>query len=170
MENYPQLSSATAHHATNAIAANLHTLVTDQRDARTLEAQRRAQEKIKPVSDMVGAQVTLLLKLCQVATPEQLPPIWQQLSSANKSDRLSIINSAVGTVIQEEAPSLTLNVTPTLKDKVIKLQFRMINRDDLTSGIQPFIFGTGSSRVGGAGSRHQSLPDYCVRPFRTNPT
>ena len=144
LQDFPSLDQAQSAHGANAIAHNLHQLVAEQRLARAEDKRLVAAEKIKPVSDLIGTQVVALMRLCQVATEAHLPPLWQQLSSCTKSQQLNTLTSAINEVLDEEAPLLPFQITPLLKDKVMKMQFRMTNKDDLTSGLQPFVFGTGT--------------------------
>ena len=143
LRDFPHLDDAALASAQgDRIAQNLHQLVEEQRITRQAEAARRARDDRKDPSSLVGTQVLVLMRLCHVNQEEALPPIWGQLASCTKAQQLTTLSSAVNEVVMDEAPLVMLNVTPTLKDRVVKLNFRMTDKQDFASGIQPFIFGT----------------------------
>jgi hypothetical protein len=96
---------------------------------------------VKTPDIFLGNAVQPLMHLAQVATSDQLPPVWQALAAAPTAQQRNIIQLALEEAMQLCAPGglVTNIVTPSLAKKIVALEFRMNNPDDLSTGVQPFI-------------------------------
>jgi hypothetical protein len=136
----PALSTGVVGQGAQLIAGAVGTLVEQNREFRTADEQRKAADTKTP-DTFLGAAVQSLLRLAQVATSGELPPLWQGLATATKTHQRSIIQMAIDEALQVIAPGggRAYIVTPSVAKKVACLEFRMSNPEDLATGLQPFI-------------------------------
>ena len=82
-----------------------------------------------------------LLNLVQATNTKDLPPVWEALARASKHQQLLVLQQTIDTSAEDiglRAPTIS---TPYLLKLVLALGFRMEIRDDLTTGIHPFVLG-----------------------------
>lgn len=140
----PALTPSVVTQGAQAIAAGLNDLVAEQRQTRQSdEAARQKQEQPKSVDDYFGdVGTTRLLRLCQVPTSNLLPPLYAAFAAAPKQQLLNVLQDAFDQEL-ELVPVSTVPcvLTPALLQKVLKGQWAMAQRDDLSHGINPFLLG-----------------------------
>ena len=69
------------------------------------------------------------------------PPIWEALARASKHQQLLVLQQAFDRTAEEMGLRAPTIATPSLLKLVLALRFRMESRDDLTTGIHPFVLG-----------------------------
>ena len=125
------------------VIAAIDSLTAEQRQQR-LDAQARqaASDRGKTPTQFYGDQgVVKLMRLAQVFHETQLPPLWARLASTPKTARLTAVQSA----IDEQRAALNvyfdIPVSVAFVTKLVNLNFAGANQDDLSQGINPFLFG-----------------------------
>ncbi len=145
LQDFPLLDQEAAHRAAqqNQVAQEVGNLAGIIQHENVLAAQRRAQDKAKPVSSLVGeAGVNVLMRLCQVNAVEQLPPIWATLARTPKGQQIMALQFAVDALRQDRnLHHLVFIIVPALFAKVRGLGFLMSDLHALESGVQPFVTG-----------------------------
>ena len=83
-----------------------------------------------------------MCRLCNVPNQPALPPIWNALAQAKKSQRISQLQHAVDeeVAICQEGPELQFIITPPILTLVLERQFHMQTMDSIGTGLQPFMF------------------------------
>jgi hypothetical protein len=137
----PLLSGGAVGEGATLIAGAVGTLVEQNRQFRDADEERKAADTKTP-DTFLGTAIQTLLQVAQVATAADLPQMWHDLASATKkAQQRNIIQMAMDEALNRVAPGggWPYIVTPSLAEKVVGLQYRMSNPDNLSTGIQPFI-------------------------------
>jgi len=67
-------------------------LITDNCQNQELADVCRAESKVKPLSLLIGERgVSILLRICNVVSEEDLPPFWREFASAPKAQQLAVL-------------------------------------------------------------------------------
>jgi hypothetical protein len=134
--NLPQLQQ-------HNIANQLSQLVSNAKQHRADELLQKQQDKVKSPESFFGATgVATLIRLARVADQDHLPPIYGRLASAARHARLSELQWAIGDVKNRLSYiRLSFTATPALLTVITATRWNMNHLDDLTSGINPFLFG-----------------------------
>ena len=91
------------------------------------------------------AGTAILLRLAQVENENQLPSVWSGMAKAKgKVKQLVELNNALATESISRGMNTNVHVTPSIKEKLLRLEYAMVNRGDWLSGLGPFVFGTGT--------------------------
>ena len=123
------------------VAQGLGELVAEQRATRQDNADRYAASRRKTVDEYFGASVGTLLRLCQVASSNDLPPIYQALADfGRKKERLTMQRAVEEAMAQMGLSQLTFVVTADLATKISSLMWKA-HDEDLSQGIHPFCVG-----------------------------
>lgn len=104
----------------------------------------------KTIAEVYKETYTTLLRYCNVASPDQVAPIWARLANCHKSEQHTVLTQELHKVCMSRGLLAELYapiITTTLKQMVVGFQFVGYGVDDLTSGCQPFM-------VSYAGSAH----------------
>ncbi|KAI2510796.1 hypothetical protein MHU86_3582 [Fragilaria crotonensis] len=102
---------------------------------------RAGGREAKGVVEAYCKTYPVLLPYCQVATVEELAPLWNRLGRGAKGEQQSIIQQEITSVCVKRGltPDLyCLAVTTGLKQMIASLNFTGNGPDDLTGGCQPF--------------------------------
>ena len=83
----------------------------------------------------------------QVIDSKDLPPVWEALARATKHQQIVVLQWAFGTAAEDMGLRTPTITTPSLLKLVLALGFRMEIRDDLTTGLHPFVFGHHTATV-----------------------
>jgi hypothetical protein len=137
----PTLSGGAVGEGATLIAGAVGTLVEQNRQFRNADEERKAAETKTP-DTFFGTAIQILLRVAQVGTAAELPRMWHDLASATKkAQQRNIIQMAMDEALNRVAPGggWPYIVSPSLAEKVVGLQYRMSNPDNLSTGIQPFI-------------------------------
>ena len=90
-------------------------------------------------TDYFGAKLAHLLNLVQMTDAKDIPPVWEALARASKHQQLLVLKRAFNTTEEDmglRAPTIS---TLSLLNLVLALGFRMESRDNLTTGLHPFV-------------------------------
>jgi len=103
----------------------------------------RAQDRgPRPLSQLLPELTPLLLRICEVDTEADLPPVYLRMANAKKADKRTIVRL----LLQERcdqvgvATPLPPTVTTELVDLLVSAKFGADDIDDLTQGFTPFAF------------------------------
>ena len=77
----------------------------------------------------------------QVTDAKDVPPVWEALPRATKYQQLLVLQRSFDTAAENMGLCTLIIATPSLMKLVLALGFRMESRDDLTTGIHPFVLG-----------------------------
>lgn len=102
----------------------------------------RGNREPKGVLDAYRETYPVLLRYCQVASIEELAPIWSRLARCSKGEQQSVLQQEMTRVCISRGltPDLYCPVVTTgLKQMVTSLNFAGNGPDDLTAGCQPFL-------------------------------
>ena len=88
-----------------------------------------------------------LLNLVQVTDAKDIPPVWEALARASKHQQLLVLQRAFNEAAEDMGLRAPTIVTPSVLKLVLLLGFRMEIRDDLTTGLHPFVLGQHTSTV-----------------------
>ena len=91
--------------------------------------------------------MTHLLNLVQVTDAQDLLPVWEALARASKHQHLLVLQQAFDGTAEEMGLRAPTIATPSLLKFVLALGFRMESRDDLTTGLHPFVLGQHTATV-----------------------
>lgn len=143
VRDLPALSEGVLMVAGNNIAAGLNALVADNRIQRQLDENRRQSEQSKTPEKFFGdVGVMKLLRLCQVGTADELPPLWHTLGETPKRQHIVAIQQAFDqTAMDLNLGASPIPITPDIVSKIQTVSFQLTNFRDLSTGIHPFIFG-----------------------------
>ena len=138
--NLPALSSTSVGQGAQLIAGAVGNLMDQQGQFHQVDIAHRA-EKVKTPATLLGSSVNTLLRLSQVDTIAELGPVWWEMALETKTQQRNVLQQAVDVAMGICLPGVlrTHVVTPSLAKKLLTLEFRMTNPDDLSTGIQPFI-------------------------------
>jgi hypothetical protein len=136
----PALSSTSVGQGAQLIAGAVGNLMDQQRQFHQADTARRG-ETAKTPATLLGSSVSTLIRLTQVDTIADLGPVWWEMAPETKAQQQNILQRAVDEAMAICLPGgiRTHIVTPSLAKKILTLEFRMTNPDDLSTGIQPFI-------------------------------
>lgn len=102
----------------------------------------RSVKAPKTIAEAYKETYRTLLRYCNVASPENVAPIWARLANCHKSEQHTVLSQEFQKVCLSRGLSTELYapvITTTLKQMVVGFQFGGHGVDDLTSGCQPFI-------------------------------
>ena len=88
-----------------------------------------------------------LLNLVQVTDAKDLPPVWEALARASKHQQLLVLQRAFDTTAEDMGLRALTIATPYLLKLVLSLGFSMEIRDDLTTGLHPFVLGQNTATL-----------------------
>ena len=80
-----------------------------------------------------------LINLVKVKDSKYLPPIWEALARAIKHHKLLVLQRTFHMAAEDMGLRAHTITKPSLLKLVFALGFRMESRDDLTTGIHPFV-------------------------------
>jgi hypothetical protein len=98
-----------------------------------------------------------LLRWNQVATGAELPRLWQQIAKAPKGQHRQVVQRAVDETIEMlQYSSMRLLISAVTAKKVVSLDWKVYDDDDLSSVLRPFSVGYVSVEE----ANQQSRADY----------
>jgi hypothetical protein len=137
----PGLNRTPIMAAGQQVATSLGELVQEQRTARAELNTRQAQSGVKTLEDYFGTSFQVLLRLCQVATPAELPPVYQACADNDKKkERITMQRATNDMMHQMGLADLQFVITADLAAKVSSLSWKA-HPEDLSQGIHPFSVG-----------------------------
>ena len=88
-----------------------------------------------------------MLNLVHVTNSKDLPPVWESLARDSKHQQLLVIHRAFDTATEDMRLRTPTIATPSLLKFVLVLGFRMEIRDNLTTGLHPFVLSQYTATV-----------------------
>ena len=139
--DFPALNPALAVVQNNQIATQLGEVVDQFKESRRVAAARADAKTNKPPQEYLGpVGTTRLLRYCNVATPDQFPAFWHQISRSAKAQHLSILQWEITRVKHEVGePDLDFTATAPLLETVKSLQWEMSSNDSIHTGLNNFL-------------------------------
>jgi hypothetical protein len=135
----PTLGTNAIHQGAQHIASSLGTLIADQRVARQEDAARRTRDATKTPDSYYGGSIITLLRWHQVGQSAQLSPIWSRISNAAKGQHRQVVQRAVDEAIETLGyRGVRMEITTSVAKKVVGLEWKVYDDDDLASGLHPF--------------------------------
>jgi hypothetical protein len=137
----PGLNRTPIMAAGQQVAQSLGELVQEQRAARQDQRDRQDLNSAKTIEDYFGASTHTLLRLCQVATTAQLPPVYQSMADyGKKKERITMQRAIDDMMSQMGLGDLQFVVTAELAMKLSTLMWKA-HPEDLSQGLHPFSVG-----------------------------
>ncbi len=137
----PALSSTAPTVGAREIAQAIGGLVTEQRTTRLAENDRRNTQRTQRPEVFFGENLTRIQRLCRVTQVTDLPPLWAQIAQVEHRLHLTTLQRAVDSAREALAlENLPTVMTPAHLRKITTVQLVMSDREDLTTGWQPFVF------------------------------
>ena len=104
---------------------------------------KRVQEKKdnKGATEYFGKNLAHLLNLVHVTDAKDPPPIWEALEMVSKHQQLLVLQRAFDTAAEDMGLRAPTIATPSFLKLVLALGFSMESRENLTTGLHPFILG-----------------------------
>ena len=107
----------------------------------------RDKKDNKGATEYFGANLGHLLNLVQVTDAKDIPPIWEALERASKHQQLLVLQWAFDTAAEDMGLRAPTIATSSFLNLVLALGFSMESRDDLTTGLHPFVLGQHTATV-----------------------
>jgi len=128
-----------------AYNASMVTLTNELTQRRQEEAARAtAAAAPKQPADKFPEMVTTFVRLCEVPTQQQLPPLYTRLANAGKQEVLSSIQAlAEDRAGQPGSSGLAPIITPTILQRILYGLFGSVNADDIVGGLSIFLMMLG---------------------------
>ena len=101
----------------------------------------RERADSKGVSDLLGKNLSYLLRLCQVADHNLLLPVWKELSDSPKRQQLTTLHHIFDDMAQWMGVCAPIITAPSLLRLYLTLIFRLNHRDDPGTGLHQFCLG-----------------------------
>jgi hypothetical protein len=137
----PSLNRTPILAAGQQVAASLGELVQEQRAARAEQTARQLANSITTLDDHFGASLQVLMRICQVATPQELPPVYQACAdNGRRRERVTMQRHIDEMMHQMGLSDLQFVITAELATKVTSLSWKA-HPEDLAQGIHPFTVG-----------------------------
>ena len=147
LSHLPGLDLSTNRAANTRITEIVGEVAVDLRETR-LENKRVPERKDnKGATEYFGKNLSHLLNLVQVTDAKDLPPVWEVLLRASKHQQILVLQRAFDTSAEDMGLRAPTIATPPLLKLVLALGFRMESRDDLTTGLHPFVLGQHTATV-----------------------
>jgi len=128
-----------------AYNASMLTLTNELTQRRQEEAARAAAAAApKQPAHKFPKMVTTFVRLCEVPTQQQLPPLYTRLANAGKQEVLSSIQAlAEDRAGQQGSSGLAPIITPTILQWILYGLFGSVNADDIVGGLLIFLMMLG---------------------------
>ena len=95
----------------------------------------------KGAAEYFGANFAHLLNLVQVTNAKDIPPVWEALARASKHQQLLVLQRVFDAISEDMGLRAPTIEKPFLIILVLALGFWIESRDDLTTGLHPFVLG-----------------------------
>ena len=157
----PLLGQQVATQGAQAIANSVHGLTAAHHATAQAESARRAATAKSPDS-MLGQTILSLLALAHVGTSAQLPPVWQDLAQAPKGGQRAAIQARINDEAMTISPQVPIKMPPSIVAHTIGLEWATAHPSDLSTGIHPFLFGTGHPTEGNGRGDQATAFDFMM--------
>lgn len=125
-------------------------------------ARAAAASAPKTVGEKYPQLVTLLCRVCEVATEAQLPALWSVIANSSKKEAVTALQSWMDTrAVQPGATGVSPIISPEIYEVIASGKIASQDLDDLTSGLSIFlvqrIFGSTATETRARASAYQLL-------------
>ena len=120
------------------VTSHIGEAMVELRKDRYAKALARKADKEKGVLNLLGSNLTDLLRLGQVAAHEDTPPVWKELTMALKHQQLTTLQRAFNDTDCRRRVRATIIATPGLLKITLGIGFCLDQRDDLVTGLYQF--------------------------------
>lgn len=121
-----------------AVAGQLGFLTTEIHQGNEDAKTARTEAQVKTPDQYFGPRLTVLLRLCQVATAAQLPQLYQELSNSKKKQERVVIQQHVDEATDVLNIHHKVIITPGMAKKIASVEWSMDDENNLEHGIHPF--------------------------------
>jgi hypothetical protein len=142
--------------------------VRDQLQLQLEESRKVAAAAVK-VAKTPGTKwperIQNILNIAQVDTEEELPPMWHRLANARDRDTRVLLEGILAKACQElpgVSSRMKTLVEPALASTLLSADWRMINPDQLDSGVTPWVVGQASSEAAIRASTQNMMYDHAT--------
>ncbi|MGH7974598.1 MAG: hypothetical protein ACREBR_03665 [bacterium] len=124
------------------------------------EEERAIKEGAKLPSKRWKRTLHILLRVCQLDSEENLPPVRHDLADSTTKEDRRVIQSHLDTRAREPTAATAIEpiATPAIAKRLVSFMFSARDRDDLEDGIQPFVTSYRTPQQ--VAEEHQLAQDY----------
>ena len=156
-------TTTTNNHRNDPVVDAVNNLAAELVRTRNEEALRRTTDKTKTPTDYFGDALLTLHRFTHTATEAALPPVYTTIANTTKKNLRTVLSEKLRSTAHEMgqeyyAPLLT----PDLSNRIATLQFVHPNKDDLASGIQPFVTPPLTNQEISEATRHLDAYDTII--------
>ena len=142
-QDFPQLRPGQLHNSAVLIAQGISDMTSEQRLARQEAQQQRALRDAKTTpAEHFGLILPRIMRLCQVASEADLPPIYAEIANTKKGK----IRLALQTALEDTLGNLKyvedFPVSTTLSTKMVDISWHSNIKDNFSIGLNLFCLGT----------------------------
>jgi hypothetical protein len=142
-KDMPHLQPGVHHNSAALIADGITALTNEQRQARqAAELHRQTRDAPKTAGDYFGVLLDRIMRWCQVASEEELPPIYEKLANTKKGKVRIVLQTAVEEALTNLRYIEDFPLSPPLSTKIIELKWHSPMKDDFTVGLNIFSLGS----------------------------
>ena len=139
--DHPNLRTNQVTAGAHMVAQGLTDIATQTRLQRESDEARRLAEAQKTPADLFPTGLPKLLRWCQVASENLLPPIYARAAGAKKGDRRKILQDQVTETLEALGYQHEFPITTKLSQKVFDLEWSSRLVDDFSLGLNLFVMG-----------------------------
>jgi hypothetical protein len=141
--DFPHMQPGLQANSAVMIANGLSALTNEQRLTRQETQQVRA-DKAAPKTPKVlfGIILDRLMRWAQVPSEGDLPPVYNDLANAKKSDMRIVLEAAIEGALHDMNYVADFPLSPTMSNKITGLKWHSHMTDDFTIGLSIFSVGT----------------------------
>jgi hypothetical protein len=142
-KDLPHLQPGVHHNSAALIAHGITALTDEQRQARqAAELHRQNRDAPKTAGDYFGVLLERVMRWCQVASEEELPPIYEKLANTKKGKIRIVLQTAVEETLTNLRYIEDFPLSPPLSTKIVELKWHSPVKDDFTVGLNIFSLGS----------------------------
>lgn len=142
-KDLPHLQPGVHHNSAVLIAQGLTALTSEQRLARQeAEMHRQNKDAPKTAADYFGVLLERVMRWCQVANEQELPPIYETLANTKKGKIRIVLQTAIEDALTNLRYVEDFPVSPPLATKIVELKWHSLLKDDFTVGLNVFCLGS----------------------------
>ena len=147
LSHVPGLDPSINRAAGSGIAKTVEEVAVELRETRLDNKRVWDKKENKGAAEYFSAKLAHLLNLVQVTDSKDLPPVWEALARDTKHLQLLVLQRAFDTAAEDMGMRAPTIATPYFLKLVLALGFKMESRDNLTTGLHPFVLGQHTSTV-----------------------
>lgn len=139
----PHIQPGVHHNSAVLIAQGLTALTDEQRLARQdAELHRQSKDALKTATDYFGVLLERIMRWCQVASEQDLPPIYETIANTKKGKIRLVLQTAIEEALTHLRYIEEFPVSPPLATKIVELKWHSAVKEDFTVGLNIFCLGS----------------------------